>query len=324
MYYPFLRGLQFELIALRELSQMTSIHRHVCPIIEPVRKSLTSLSTAIDTIAATGWHPYLILNPSVGELSEDNTPLINLYREEVCRRTLRPALIYCDNSEHIRSCIEDLNLENVMIICMSDITDTSGLIDVAEHTQVEGLVLLDPKKHRRLDSSLMSLGKNYIRLDDCFTPEKRNADYLDIPAQRFTEEHLYYGEDGYQGYSDFTLLPMTFDTGGWLPMAVAIHWSYISVTHHNEIWVRHFTSETNQTQSNIQGKFAEAVSKLYDASQTTDEPLDRNEALNEMLQYKIDERYPGLGVLKKLSIKNHILVNYQYLSSQGENGIPSR
>lgn len=324
MYYPFLRGLQFELIVLRELSKKTDLHRYVCPIIEPVRASLSSLQTATDTIGMTEWHPFLVLNPSVGDMVEDNRSLIDFYSDEACRRTLRPALIYCDNRDRISSYIDEMELNDVMIICMGEISDPVELLEVVRHPKVRSVVLLNPHKHRRLENDLKRLDKAYIRLDDSFVSEKKNADYLDVPPQKFTEQHLYYRDDGYDGYSDFTLLPMFFESGGWLPRAISIHWSYLSRLNDQEIWVRHFTSETNETSSNIQGKFAEAVAKLSDASRTGEEPLSHNDALGQMLDYERMKKYPGLGVIKKLSIMNHILINYQYLSGHGGEEVSDR
>lgn len=43
MYFPYLRGRQFELIALRELLEGKRISEKVIPIIEPVKPSSTLL-----------------------------------------------------------------------------------------------------------------------------------------------------------------------------------------------------------------------------------------------------------------------------------------
>lgn len=40
MYFPYLRGRQYELIALRELINNDKLSEHVTPIIEPVKVSL--------------------------------------------------------------------------------------------------------------------------------------------------------------------------------------------------------------------------------------------------------------------------------------------
>ena len=50
MYFPYLRGRQFELIALRELVEKGVLSSRITPIIEPVKLS----STLVKTIEAYG------------------------------------------------------------------------------------------------------------------------------------------------------------------------------------------------------------------------------------------------------------------------------
>ena len=71
---------------------------------------------------------------------------------------------------------------------------------------------------------------------------------------------------------------------------------------HDEIYVRHFVSDTNDDQSNIQRKFFEAATKLKDFFADRD----RTTAIDQLIQLLDDNKYPGLGIIKKLSIKNHI------------------
>lgn len=310
MYYPYLRGLQFELIAIRELSQERLIIEHVCPIIEPVKESLNSLKLARETLSSSPWRPFLILNPLVGELVGKEETLMEFFKEEE-NTPFRPALIYQDNIRTpIAQLIDDRKLDEVMVICLEEFTPDDYFMRLLKNDHVGSIVLLEPNKHRRLDKDIKDLNKNYIRLDDRFIPEKSNSAYLEIPPRKFSEEHLFYKGDGYSGYSDFTLLPMAFQSGGWTPWAVAIHWSYINKDN-QEIWMRHFTSETNVSKSNIQGKFAEAVEKMVSAYNNNE--IQQNDALTDMLEYYSTKRYPGLGVIKKLSIKNHIYVNSQYI-----------
>ncbi len=89
-----------------------------------------------------------------------------------------------------------------------------------------------------------------------------------------------------------------------LPYAVAIHLTYEK--NEDEIYVHHFMSETNDDQSNVSKKFDEAARKI--------EPFfidkEHTEAVDELININKQERYPGLGVIKKLSIKNHLeLIN---------------
>lgn len=45
MYFPYLRGRQFELIAIRELLEADRISEKIIPIIEPVKPTSTLLKT---------------------------------------------------------------------------------------------------------------------------------------------------------------------------------------------------------------------------------------------------------------------------------------
>ena len=70
MYFPYLRGRQFELIALRELVEKGVLSSRITPIIEPVKLS----STLVKTIEAYGENSKqlaIITNPKVGSFSSD-------------------------------------------------------------------------------------------------------------------------------------------------------------------------------------------------------------------------------------------------------------
>ena len=49
MYFPYLRGRQFELIALRELIENDCINSSIIPIIEPVKPTANLLKTIAET-----------------------------------------------------------------------------------------------------------------------------------------------------------------------------------------------------------------------------------------------------------------------------------
>ena len=174
---------------------------------------------------------------------------------------------------------------------------------------ISHIMLLEPHKYRSLDRFIKGLNKFYIRLDDPFEKQQRNADFLDISGHKFTEKHLYYLQDRYNGFADFTISPREFTDGGATPRAVVIHLTYLNAQSENQIWIRHFTSE-QMIQDNVQGKFAEAAKK---AIQFCNElPLD-NSAITELRYYYNEQKYPGLGTVKKISIKNHLLIVRSFL-----------
>ena len=197
-----------------------------------------------------------------------------------------------------------------MIICLDNFSDENGFRNLCQNHSFSHIMLLEPHKYRSLDRFIKGLNKFYIRLDAPFEKEQRNADFLNISAHKFTEEHLYYLEDRYKGFADFTVLPREFIDGGSTPRAVVIHLTYLNEQNERQIWIRHFTSETNDSISNVQGKFSEAAEKAIRFC--TELPLE-NSAITELRNYYNDQKYPGLGTIKKISIKNHLLIIRSFL-----------
>ena len=157
---------------------------------------------------------------------------------------------------------------------------------------------------------LKDTGKSLIRLDNCFIEQKRNVDYIKKEEDKFTEEHRFYKEDGFYGISDYTILSKDYRDSGMLPYAVAIHLTYENSK--DLISVRHFVSDTNDDQSNIQKKFFEAGRKAMSFF----ENKDRTQAINDLFKLLKEDKYPGLGTIKKLSIRNHIELMNSILSEK--------
>jgi hypothetical protein len=71
MYYPYLYGKQFELLALREFLDQYADNCQICPIIEPVKSSFNSLRIAVKKFQETNIPFALVVNPSKGDYSKN-------------------------------------------------------------------------------------------------------------------------------------------------------------------------------------------------------------------------------------------------------------
>lgn len=311
MYYPFLRARQFELIALRELATEDATQGVIIPVLEPVKETHNNLTLAHKVFQDKNQTAYLIVNPTIGELAGDSSFYLE-YLSELENSKFIPAFHYRNNSEFINQSIKSFGLSDCMIICQNDVNpDDSEFKQLVAKVEVSSVNLNDPNRNRTLHRFIKGLNKNYIRLDDLFEKQARNSDYLEIQEHRFSEEHIYYIEDGFNGFSDYTVLPSEYIDGGSTPRAVVIHLTYLNGE--NQIWIRHFTSETNDSISNVQGKFAEAAAKAVAYCRQRDL---NNSAISELVSYYDNEHYPGLGTVKKISIKNHLLVISQFLKNR--------
>jgi len=302
MYFPYLRGRQFELIALREYALQKSDKNNVFPIIEPVKKTFNSFKLAIPKFIE-GHIPFaIILNPQVGDLvgSKD---ILNELEEELKDSSWTAAFIVQNNMDDIREQIDKYGLDKVMVICSKTVdTSSDKFIEFVKNDKIEYIVSGENKSLKRL---LRGTNQKLILLNDCFQPKKRNSDYLNAPAEKFTEENIFFEENKYYGFSDYTTVSSEYSEGGTSPYAVSIHLTYQNKN--EEIWIRHFTSETNDDQANIQGKFAQAARK---AVKFLNDKNIETVAANELRGYYDSSKYPGLGMIKKISIKHHIeLVN---------------
>ena len=70
MYFPILRGRQFELLALRECVNKSLLSNKIIPIVEPVKVSSTYTKT-VDSFIKAGKPIAVIRNPQVGSWVKD-------------------------------------------------------------------------------------------------------------------------------------------------------------------------------------------------------------------------------------------------------------
>ena len=307
MYYPYLRGKQFELLALREFSSEFENNHTIVPIIEPVKKQVNGLNAAALSMIENGMKFAVILNPSDGDYRHtgiDNDILMRLTAWTDDRDNWIPAYIYKHNGKTLLNHAKQNNLSNLMIIFPSgaDVND-EVLMKFLSKDEVAFVVSGNLSNNRSARSRLLKLGKALISLEDRFNERPRNADYANEIDEIFSEDFAYYKEDGLAGFADFTPMAKDFIEGGMLPYAIAIHLTYQKSD--DQIFVHHFVSDNNFDQSNIRGKFHEAAVKI--APFFNDNRLYHTSAVDELIRRADSEDgYPGLGYIKKLSVKNHL------------------
>ena len=307
MYYPYLRGKQFELLALREFSREFENNHTIVPIIEPVKKQVNGLNAAALSMIENGMKFAVILNPSDGDYRHtgiDNDILMSLTALTDDRDNWIPAYIYKHNGKTLLDHAKQNNLSNLMIIFPSgaDVNDEE-LMEFLSKDEVAFVVSGNLSNNRSARGRMLRLGKALISLEDRFNERPRNADYANEVDEIFSEDFAYYKNDGLAGFADYTPMAKDFIEGGMLPYAIAIHLTYQKSD--DQIFVHHFVSDNNFDQSNIRGKFHEAAVKI--APFFNNNGLYHTSAVDELIRRaESDDGYPGLGYIKKLSVKNHL------------------
>lgn len=306
MYQPYLRGKQFELIGIRELTTpvLSPNKTKVSPIIEPVRDSST-LKTTLKALVDSDINFTIIANPQVGTFA-DIEAIFNVIKNSVGEnRNYQIGIIFHGRSNHSKA-IEILQKHSDYVPALTIIHNTvfddieDILIKYQNHFSIKynviNLSATSKRYHRNFDKDTL------VELDDYFNAQTKNSDYLHVDESSFSEEHLYYKEEGFIAFSDYLSIGEEYSETGFLPYAVAIHLSYSEVKT-NKIRVKHFVSDSNDDQSDIAGKFAEALNKLIAWCDATSY---NSIAIPYFREFHTSGHFPGLGTLKKLSLMNHI------------------
>ncbi|WP_339181830.1 sce7725 family protein [Paenibacillus sp. FSL R5-0701] len=303
MYYPIIRGRQYDLLALRELKSKGRLSNKIIPIIEPIKLSPTLVST-VNIFVEQGDKIIVISNPKVGsllgelELSTSKVNFENILRSE----GVVVAHHFNKNSDsQLSSLIHNLDIGlNSIVIIHSE----KNLVNLykdkfADNKPFLNLIPTDNAFKRQLNNV------NIVGLDDKFNKLTRNVDYLEVENEFFSEEHLYFHEEGYIGFSDYSVVGAEYNEGGFAPYAVAIHIVYPN--QENALEIRHFVSDSNDDTSDPAGKFSEALEKLIAwYSKYLEDSRMNTIAMGIFSEHYKNGTYPGLPTLKKLSIMHHL------------------
>ena len=304
MYFPYLRGRQFELIALRDLVDKGVLSDKIIPIIEPVKLSSTLIKT-IESYGKKGKQLGIIVNPKVGGFKID----IEEEKNQKLKNSLLTSLKENDYILYMILLSANLNPDEFIKNHkdnMGTICDNKDAIPVYEANfakmKVKYNLIPDESGFRR------KIRNNRVLLADKFNKQERNNDYIEIDDEPFSEDHLYYVDDGYIGFSDYTVVGKEYNDTDFAPYAVAIHIVYFDSD--KSLRVKHFVSDSNDDISDPAGKFQEALSKLVEWNK---KKQIKTVAMKEFEDLYRREAYPGLGTVKKLSIMHHLELIGQYL-----------
>ena len=310
MYFPYLRGKQYEVIAIRELVEKKLIDKtNILPIIEPVNLS-RSLNITINILKNLKYPIGIIINPKVGSLIDQQSNIINNFLSNFNDFSIFPCLYTNNNlNEEIQYLFKNNTLitKNQLII-IHDINISPDIFQSA--------FLQDENPYKNLipyQKSMLRRGiNNKILFEDRFPEQPRNADYLNNPDEFFSDDHLFNTEDGFEGFSDYSIIGSSYSESGFKrPYAVAIHITYFD--ENSILKIRHFVSDSNLDYQDIPNKFYEALQKLIIWKNNS---AINTYALAEFENIYNNQTFPNLGPVKKLSIMHHLELMNNFFESQ--------
>lgn len=313
-----MRGRQYELLALRDLATNGLLGDHVIPIVEPVKLSPTLIKTMAEYIRVK--HPISIIrNPLVGSFLKDLKDVKDGTKEESYKTDFQTFFI--NEDVVIKSISMQKNAKSLLKYWGENGVNKSNLLVINidrdylevyeqefEGTLPQYVLIPDESTFRR------RVKRNRVILDDKFAKQNRNADYQEQTDEFFSDDHLYFRDDGFKGFSDYSIIGNEYLEAGFAPYAVAIHIVYFA--ENKSLRVKHFVSDSNEDISNPAKKFYEALSKLVKWYKTEPAPVDLTLGLQTLLEHYQKQTYPGLGSIKKLSLMHHLELMGKYLSEE--------
>lgn len=308
LYVPIFRGKTFELRCLGQSLQLLRQHP-ILPVIEPVNRQRHKLGLLIEYSIRMGLPLGVIVNPSVGDFSETPEEWLDHVRPRLLgRSSLVPVIRTTQNAP-----IEELLAMAGHVALFHDGPSAASMPELRSidpHRIIYQLVEADacPKSDWPSDSPRRALIRDgFIR--------RRNIDYpLDEPFPSFDA-----GKIG--AWGDYSIAGKSYSEGGSLPNAVAIHVTYW--TQGEGLRIRHYLSDTNDGPENPAGKFAEALAKLIaDLDQGT-LPVAETAAMREFRNLHASRHFPGLGLIKMLSMRHHLELIARRLPDRPSSSISS-
>ena len=303
MYYPYFRGKQFELIAIRESASIIAESGFV-PIIEPVRAPIGGLEKTLKSLTDVDARAIVVVNPRHGDHRESYESISELLENDYKDSDSVSAGILLTSETDLDQALTlatRFNKSGTALI-HAGFTEPRTLSNepVIDGGEFQNIFLADHSN--RLYRRYFSKGTR-ILVDDGFV-QMRNADYPLVES--FSDLHVTFKEEGMDGYGDFLIVGDNYSEGGGPAYAVAIHLTFIDSDKDNAMFIYHFKSDKNDTPTDPAGKFGEALEKLIAKLDSGDSHLLNTSAISEFRTLHERGHFPGLGYVKKLSIKHHL------------------
>ncbi len=309
MYYPYFRGKQYELVTVRESAPLLATSEFV-PIIEPVREQTSGLKKALESLEDRNAASIVIVNPQIGDLSDDGEKLRTFIEEHFA--DYQQLQIGClltaqmkteDALEECRR--QDPNRQIALIHAGFSEARALGECVEQELPNATTNVFLEDYCGKLYQRRFKKPGTNNILVRDGCVDRKRNRDHPDLP-EFFSDLHITYEEENVDGFGDFLMVGDDYTEGGGPAYTVAIHLTFIDDDSDNEMHIQHFKSDRQDTPKDPAGKFQEALNKVVDSVRDPDSKFYETGAIGEFCDLHDRGHFPGLGYVKKLSMKHHI------------------
>lgn len=286
MYYPYFRGKQFDLLALKTLIEEERLSKKIIPIIEPVKNSSTLKKFL--ALTQTKKQPiFIIENPQAGDF------LTEKGYAELQQLDIPKAAIIDQSLETMAVLPELLVVSESKPVLMSDWQENTSKVFVHEEFRL-----------------LQKINGELILSEDPFTRLPRTNYYSETEDEFFSNTHLTFRKKGFIGFSDFSVDSRIYYDQSYPSPIVSLHLVYFEK---NDLRVHHFLS--SEKLSSQKEKFMElmeavvsfGIDKLCEGSLTL--------GLQLLLENQAQNKFPGMGMMRKAAVMHHMELMSRFLEN---------
>lgn len=299
MYFPYLRGKQFEIDALLEVP--ASVYQNTLPILEPINVSHPKLYVSLTNNGI----PFILVTnpfyPRTGTLS--NNDVQNIIDGELAAHTSLVLGFLIDQ----RFDINDLNVfltsnpnrEKAIIFRYNPAQTDLTLIQTSIGTHPVEYIIFDEGKTTNRTHNFFNSHPQRVLLTDGFQRQERNADYP--LSSTFDSIYNTWRTDGWFGIGDYLSIGDFFRSGGGQAYVVTLH---VTIHTPSSLVMHHFSSTSYPSTGGFTAlKFSEANQSLVSSSHII--PITSN-GLTLYRNWHANSHNPSLGAAKKASMMHHI------------------
>ncbi|KID43263.1 sce7725 family protein [Levilactobacillus brevis] len=299
MYFPYFRGRQYDLLALKDIAEQRCLPPNIIPIIEPVRDIRVLPQTVAAFMAAN--HPLVVIaNPTVSDYVLTQQKLHDWHEwandpNLIVGHILTPTTLPDD--------VTPSTDQPTLLIAHH--YDELVAVQHAGWLETPTYLLVPPEARVRQLVSRSSISL----FDHAWLPD-HDQTYANLVDGFFSDDWVLADLLGYQGVSDYTIGGHYYSEHGYPAKAVTLHLTYFAG---EQLRIHRFVSDDRTDFSHPKEKFFQAVAKL--AAWLPQQPTAvQTPAAKQLAAYHEQQHFPGLGVVKRLSLVHHLQMMAAYFT----------
>ena len=301
MYFPYFRGKQYEILAVRESGFLSS--NRIIPVFAPTNLSNLTLNR-FRSIAEKGVKFSVIVNSPSGQPPPKlvaSIQVLNDLERHVPSAVLPAFEIRADQPVSVVRDFARTFAARQCVLIHRNHTHSKTALEKALNPLSRPAVQILLAGGAPLDVVKALPAVGMVLLRDGFSRCLRNADY---PNQSNFDDLLnIYKDRGFDGFSDFSIVGDVYSPGGGAAKHVAIHLTELDKT---TIVTNHFVSKTPPQKGNDQAKYFSALRLLVSYTGRPPSADFDTQGVREYHQSNSTRHYPGLGKLKQWSMMHHM------------------